>query len=101
MPTLQSDLDIGVPTHEARDRPRAAVWIWAHCTSAGCQAGSTQDLLWEATRQGHPGWAQLRLPSLKALRKRQREPGITSTEGSLVSPSGELGGHVWGQCQFL
>lgn len=76
------------PYTRGQDRPRAAVWIWAHCTLCWLSGRQhTQDLLWEATRTGS-SWlgTALRLPSLKALRKRQRgawyhinrgEPGIT------------------------
>ena len=31
----------------------------------------------------------------------QSQGSEEEAEGSLVSPSGELGGHVWGQCQFF
>lgn len=31
----------------------------------------------------------------------QTQGSEEEAEGSLVSPSGELGGHVWGQCQFF
>lgn len=49
-------------------------WIWAHCTLCWLSGEQhTQDLLWEATRTGS-SWLStaLRLPRLKALRKRQR-----------------------------
>lgn len=84
----QSDLgDIGVPTHEARTGHGLQSGFGPTAPSAGCQAGSTHRICFgRPFGQDHPGWALLRLPSLKALRKRQRgawyhinrgEPGIT------------------------
>lgn len=99
----QSDLgDTGVPTYNAsQDRPQAAVWIWAHCALCWLSGGQhTQDLLWEATRTGS-SWLStaLRLPRLKALRKRQSGAwyhhlgNLGDTYGDSVSfllPSGRL-----------
>lgn len=89
------------PYTRCQDRPRAAVWIWAHCTLCWLSGGQhTQDLLWEATRTGS-SWlgTALRLPRLKALRKRQRGAwyyhlgNLGDTYGdsvSFLSPSGRL-----------
>lgn len=91
----QSDLgDIGVPTHDARTGhglqsglgPLHPLLVVRRAAHTGSALGSHSDWVILA---GHCSEAP------------QTQGSEEEAEGSLVLPSGELGGHVCGQCQFF
>ena len=100
MPTSQI-LETSGSLHTMPGQATGCSLDWAHCTLCWLSGGQhTQDLLWEATRTGS-SWlgTALRLPRLKALRKRQRGAwyyhlgnlGDTYADSvSFLSPSGRL-----------